>query len=103
MGISGLVLIILALIFGPALAFVRDQFFASFSQLKETGSIIIDLVNQIFNAGAGVLLWTSVCVFIIGLGMIIASYIIKGAQGPSGSDQKGQKSPVSSAITAVRK
>jgi len=102
-GISGLVLIILSLIFGPVLGFVRDQLFAGFSQFKETGSIVIDLVNQIFDASAGVLLWTSVIIFVIGLGMIVASFIVKGSSGSSSSVQRKQKSSVSSAIAAARK
>ncbi len=81
-GISGLSLLILSLLLGPIASLIRDQTFTDYAEFVQSGSLVVDLVNQILDAGAGYLMWTSVVVLVIGIIMIILSYILKGPAAP---------------------
>lgn len=116
-GISGILLVLLGLAAVPLTSFVRNQIFMGFQNLEQGGNLTADLVNQILTSFAGVLLWVSAAVTLIGAGMIISSYVVKkpninqlstsgqgsGSGQTVGSDQTNQKRSVSSAIAAARK
>lgn len=109
--VSGILVLILSLIFGPLASFVRDQLFGEFIKLEQAGSLIARVINQLLDSSAGILLWVSVVVLVVGLGMIIGSYFFKGTdtkaapKAPPSKPQKPSKStsPVQSAIAQARK
>jgi hypothetical protein len=74
--ISGLLILSLSTILKPLLNFLRDQLYANYQSLKESGSVIVDAINQIVQAGASRLIIVSIVIFAVGLVLVIASYII---------------------------
>ena len=56
---------------------------------EESGSLMIEIIDQIVQASTGVLMWMSAVIFLVGLAMIIVSYFIKDK--PQASEAPAQK------------